>query len=149
VLESPTPVDDALQTAYLKAYRAFPPSSRNHLEAWLTQIVYRSCLDMIRSTRRHPTIPLGSDEDAAAWAGRTDATSPMAIDLAAAFRRLPVEARAAVVLVDVLGFDYQAAAEILDTRRGTIASRLHTARAQLREHLSGYNEELTTDEPSG
>jgi RNA polymerase sigma-70 factor (ECF subfamily) len=145
VLDSGSAAEDALQDAYLKAYRAYPPRSQDRLDAWLTTIVYRSCLDTIRSARRRPTQPL-DDASSAGWDGAPDHAVPAALDLAAAFRGLSAEARAAVTLVDVLGFDYEAAARVLGTNRGTIASRLHTARGLLRQHLSTYQEETRTNE---
>ena len=146
LLTSGSAADDALQNAYLKAYRAFPPASDDRLDAWLTTIVYRSCMDSIRLSRRRPTVPLEAESASTGWNGSSDHGVPAAIDLATAFRRLPVLGRAAVVLVDVLGFDYETAAQILDTNRGTVASRLHTARELLRQHLSAYQEETRTDD---
>jgi RNA polymerase sigma-70 factor (ECF subfamily) len=145
VLESGSAAEDALQDAYVKAYRAYPPRSQHRLDAWLATIVYRSCLDAIRAARRRPTQPL-DDASSARWDGASDDALPAALDLAAAFRSLSADARAAVTLVDVLGFDYEATARVLGTNRGTVASRLHTARSLLRQHLSAYHEETRTNE---
>jgi DNA-directed RNA polymerase specialized sigma24 family protein len=60
-----------------------------------------------------------------------DSTSPVSD----ALRALPKDFRACVVVVYVLGFSYRDACEILGIREGTLASRLHTARAQLRTAL--------------
>ena len=49
--------------------------------------------------------------------------------------RLPAEQREVVALCGVLGYDYAAAAEILDVPVGTIRSRLHRARAALERDL--------------
>jgi RNA polymerase sigma-70 factor (ECF subfamily) len=56
-------------------------------------------------------------------------------DLAAALASLPPDMRAAVLLVDAEGLDYQEAAEVLGVARGTVASRLNRARAHLRSAL--------------
>lgn len=56
--------------------------------------------------------------------------------LAAALAALPLEDRAAVILVDAHGFDYRSAGEVLGIPDGTVASRLHRARAALRRSLA-------------
>lgn len=139
-------VEDVLQDAYVKAYRAFPPSSEENLVAWLSSIVYRSCLDALRSARRRPTVPMPDEAASTDKSGSLDDAVPVRLDLEAAFSRLSTPSRATVVLVDVLGFDYAAAARILGTSRGTVASRLHAARGTLRQHLPAYEEEARTDE---
>ena len=51
-------------------------------------------------------------------------------------RDLPDDYRAAVVLCDVVGFDYAEIAETLDIPLGTVRSRIHRGRAQLRKALA-------------
>ena len=61
------------------------------------------------------------------------------LDLSRALEELPPEQRAALLLVYGHGFDYRSAAEVLGVAPGTIGSRLHRARAALRD-LLGENE---------
>ncbi|HEY1317177.1 MAG TPA: sigma-70 family RNA polymerase sigma factor [Gaiella sp.] len=129
-------MDDALQEAYLKAFRALPRfRGQSQLGTWLHRIVFNACLDELRRLRRGGTVPLAAAADAVApvpdhadrVAGRER--------LERALSTLAPYDRAAVLLVDGQGFDYRAAAEVLGIPAGTVASRLNRARAVLRDAL--------------
>jgi RNA polymerase sigma-70 factor (ECF subfamily) len=99
--------------------------------AWLYRIVYRCCLDELRGRRRRRETP-GLVEEVLATHDE-DAVESLAV--AAALAELRPDARAVVLLVSVIGLDYETAAAALRIPRGTVASRLNAARAQLREAL--------------
>ena len=133
-------MDDALQEAYVKAYRALPGFREDAgLGTWLYQITYRACIDIQRRESRHQT---GTAEWAPPAATATGpaadpaATATSRTDLQRALAALPVDQRAAVLLVDAEGLDYEAAASVLGVAPGTIASRLSRARAALRAALA-------------
>ena len=139
LLRAPDQADDALQDAYLKAWRslgAFRESGDDSQTRWLYRIVYHSCLDELRRVRRR-RVPSGEQAgDLIDPAPGPEAAVVARTSLAAALEQLSDEARAAVLLVDGQGFDYAAAAAILDVPRGTIASRLSVARSVLRKVLT-------------
>ncbi len=145
--------DDALQNAYLNAFRAFPRFRRLHPTAdaaWLYRIVYRSCIDELRKTRRRYQ-QIGTDEIAEI---ASPVTGPEAqviarASLLDALGQLTPEARATVLLVDGQGFGYDAAAEILGVPRGTIASRLNTSRPALRRALEDWRSDARRPPTNG
>jgi RNA polymerase sigma-70 factor, ECF subfamily len=129
-------MDDALQEAYVNAFRALPRfRGQSKVETWLYRVVYNACLDELRRGRANPTAPV---DVAAVAAVEGDPAEAAGISgaLADALASLPADQRAAVLLVDCEGFDYRGAAEVLGVRVGTVASRLSRARAALRHALS-------------
>ena len=62
-------------------------------------------------------------------------------DIKNALAELPEEFRMAVYLADVEGFSYKEIAEIVGIPSGTVMSRLHRGRKQLREKLTDYARE--------
>jgi RNA polymerase sigma-70 factor, ECF subfamily len=128
-------MDDVLQEAYVKAFRALPRfRGRSTLGTWLYRIVYNACLDELRRDRAIRTVPFEPDtacevaDPADAVTGDSRVTDALA--------SLPPEQRAAVLLVDADGLDYRAAADVLGVEVGTVASRLNRARTSLRRALS-------------
>jgi len=130
MLGDPNRIDDVLQEAFIKAYRHLPDRFANEQaeSAWLYRIVHRCCLDELRRRRRRPETP-GLPEVPAPEVPET------ALTIAAALATLPADQRAAVLLVDVVGLDYETAAAALKVPRGTVASRLSVARTRLQEVL--------------
>ncbi len=134
-------MDDVLQEAYVRAFRALPRFKGDAaLGTWLYRIVYNASIDELR---RRPTggpgTPLPYDDERLA-AEPSTAPDPGQVamqrrDLADALAGLPPDQRAVVMLVDAYGFDYGEAAEVLGVRSGTIASRLNRARGALRRVL--------------
>jgi RNA polymerase sigma factor (sigma-70 family) len=129
MLGDPHRVDDVPQETFLKAFLKLPRSFESDRQeaVWLYRVVHRCCLDELRRRRRRRET-VGDPEDVAAG-GELGASLAVTAALAA----LTPDARAVVLLVDLIGFDYDAAAETLGIPRGTVASRLNAARRRLRE----------------
>jgi RNA polymerase sigma-70 factor, ECF subfamily len=130
-------MDDALQEAYLKAYRALPRfRGESKLGTWLYRITYNVCLDELERSKRSAHVPLADIPEPVETAPAAYETLSNRDALVSALDALPADDRAAVLLVDAEGFDYRAAGEILGVPAGTVASRLNRARAALRHSLS-------------
>jgi RNA polymerase sigma-70 factor, ECF subfamily len=135
LLEDRDLMDDALQEAYVKAYRALPGfRGESSVGTWLYRIAYNACLDELRRVRT--VVPLERIEEAPDPAPPLPERTATSDALARALSTLAHEDRAAVLLVDAQGFDYESAGEVLGVPAGTVASRLNRARAQLRRVLS-------------
>lgn len=128
-------MDDALQEAYFKAFRALPRfQAGRDFGTWLYRITYNACIDELRRHRRNPLTnedpvdPVSRDPGPERVVGAAETVRSV-------LASLPVDQRVTVVLVDGEGFDHLGAAEILGVAPGTVASRLHRARRVLRRIL--------------
>jgi RNA polymerase sigma-70 factor (ECF subfamily) len=124
-------VDDVMQTVYLRAFTRGPAhfDGPAHEAAWLSQVVYRCCIDELRRRKRRREAP-PLDATAEQASGPHDLTPADEI-----WRGLSDGDRAVLLLVDVAGFDYGTAARLLRVPRGTVASRLSAARERLRRRI--------------
>jgi RNA polymerase sigma-70 factor (ECF subfamily) len=120
---------DAVQETFARAVRA-QPSYRGDgpLEAWLWRTLTNVCLDAQRRAVREaaavPVAPAGGE--AAEW--------PV---LHAAIAALPERQRLTLFLRHYADLDYDAIADVLGVRRGTVAACLNAAHAKLRQQLEG------------
>lgn len=139
-------MDDALQDAYLKAYRNLERfRGESALSTWLHRIVYRTCLDHVR--RRRPVDPLPEVDPAAPDRGQREVDERLTVQRALA--SLDPETAAALVLVDRDGHSYEEAGAVLGVPAGTVASRLHRGRRALRAALEPRTDDPRSDRPEG
>jgi RNA polymerase sigma-70 factor, ECF subfamily len=140
-------MDDALQEAYVRAFRALPRFRGDaRVGTWLFRITYNACLDELARTRKYTHVPLDELVEQASDPAELENALAIRGELADAFATLSADERAAVFLVDVEGYDYAGASEILAVPVGTVASRLNRARKTLRSSL-GTEAEGFGDQP--
>ncbi|GGK65361.1 hypothetical protein GCM10011509_11990 [Ornithinimicrobium pekingense] len=149
---NPTDAEDLVQETYAKAFAAFHQyRPGTNLKAWMYRILTNSYINIYRKKQRQP---LESDaaevEDyqlarAASHTSKglrsaeTEALDHLPdSDVTRALASIGEDFRLAVYLADVEGFSYKEIAEIMDTPIGTVMSRLHRGRKQLRELLTDY-----------
>ena len=126
-------MQDALLSAHRGAARFRGDSA---VTTWLHRIVVNACLDRIRRRQAHPTVPLPDGNRSEDRPGAAEPAAPApdqdtALLVRDALAALPVEQRAAIVLVDVQGYPVAEAAEMLGVAEGTIKSRCARGRARM------------------
>ncbi len=141
---------DALQDALVSAFRATRGGAGwrgdSAVTTWLHRIVVNACLDRVRRRTARPTDPL-PERDVAERRDHLD-SHLVGLDVDAALATLPVDQRAALVLVDMYGWPVEEAADVLGCAVGTVKSRCSRGRARLLPLLRDGNPRPPGDVPS-
>ena len=132
--------EDLTQDVFVRVFRSLHRFQPGTFEGWLHRITTNLFLDGARRRQkiRFDGLAEGSAERLpSAWPTPSEALADADLDhdVAAALAALPPEFRAAVVLCDIEGLSYEEISEVLDVKIGTVRSRIHRGRAQLRAAL--------------
>ena len=137
---NPHDAEDLTQEVFVRVFRSLSSYTPGTFEGWLHRITTNLFLDAARRKQRIRFEGLADD-----MAHRLPGSEPTPAqafddthldgDVQAALRALPPEYRAAVVLCDIEGFSYEEIAATLGVKLGTVRSRIHRGRAQLRAAL--------------
>jgi len=142
ITRNPIDAQDLVQDTLLRAYRAIERFDGRYPRAWLLTIMRNAQVNRVR--RKRPELMKDPDETMGRVADNSATGSPadkalmdteLSGPLELALNALPPKFHRVVELVDIDGLSYQETADALGIPVGTVMSRLHRARRNIRAHL--------------
>ena len=135
---------DCVQEAFFSAYRNLRGFRGGSVKSWLHRIAINAAMDIQRARTRRPSQPYPELEDESWQPPAGEEADPVTTALTTERHRALNEAlatitddqRAAIVLFDVEGYDYQEIADMTGVSLGTVKSRIHRGRLALRDRLA-------------
>lgn len=148
--------NDAVQDAFIKAYRNLSGFKNGSFRAWILRIVTNICYDELRRRKRDQAISffhrnaqgeeidlLDTFFDPAPSIEQTFEDLELLADVIDHINELPVEFRETLILVDILDLTYEEAAIVLEVPMGTLKSRLARARMRMRKLIEPIQDEIS------
>jgi len=137
---NPDDAADLVQEVLLRVRKGLANYTPGSFEGWLWRITRNAFLDGVRKKKRRPTTEL-PDEDRGRLGHSPSpdevlASVRLSDDVQAALLKLSIEFRECVVMCDVIGLTYEEISQAIDAPVGTVRSRIHRGRKQLRELLT-------------
>ena len=141
---NPHDAEDLTQEVFVRVFRSLSSYTPGTFEGWLHRITTNLFLDLVRRRARIRFDPLPDDAERIPGRGQSGTQNPAQHyddthfdgDVQAALDALPPDFRAAVVLCDLEGLSYEEIAATLGIKIGTVRSRIHRGRSQLRAALA-------------
>lgn len=131
--------EDLTQETFMRVFRSLKHYQPGTFEGWLHRITTNLFLDMVRRRAKIRMEALPEDYERVPGTDMTPEEAYNVANLDPALQRaldgLAPDFRVAVVLCDVVGMTYEEIGETLGVKMGTVRSRIHRGRAQLRESL--------------
>jgi RNA polymerase sigma factor (sigma-70 family) len=134
--------EDLTQEVFIRVFRSLSTYAPGTFEGWLHRITTNLFLDGVRRKQRIRIDAIGDESERHPATGelhnpeRRFEHANLDLDVQRALGDLSPEYRAAVVLCDIEGLSYEEIAVTLGIKLGTVRSRIHRARAQLRRSLA-------------
>ncbi|MCW2714636.1 MAG: polymerase sigma factor SigE [Frankiales bacterium] len=132
--------EDLTQEVFVRVFRSLSSYTPGTFEGWLHRITTNLFLDLVRRRARIRFDALPDDAERLASPDRGPAQvyddTHFDADVQRALDALPPDFRAAVVLCDLEGLSYEEIAAVLGIKIGTVRSRIHRGRSQLRASLA-------------
>jgi RNA polymerase sigma factor (sigma-70 family) len=138
---------DAVQDAYLKAFRYFESFHGDSGRGWLLRIVRNVCYDALRARDSQRNVISLDEETAAEVPDSKPGPNVLAIQnstksrVREALEALPLEFKTVIILREFDGFSYKEISGIMGVPVGTVMSRLSRARQQLAALLQEEGED--------
>jgi len=131
--------EDLTQETFMRVFRSLKHYQPGTFEGWLHRITTNLFLDMVRRRAKIRMEALPEDYERVPGTDMTPEEAYNVANLDPVLQRaldgLAPDFRVAVVLCDVAGMTYEEIGETLGVKMGTVRSRIHRGRAQLRESL--------------
>lgn len=133
--------EDLTQDVFVRVFRSLDTYQAGNFEGWLHRITTNLFLDRMRRKSKIRMDAFGEGQEERVES--VEVQPELAVhdanfdpDIEAALARLPEEFRVAVVLCDIEGLSYEEISSVLGIKLGTVRSRIHRGRTQLRDTLA-------------